>query len=324
MTIPETAGFLARVRETPDDDGPRLIFADWLDGVGQCERGEFIRVQVALARLADTDPRRPDLLRAEAGLLGDHADAWAEPFRGLATGPVFRRGFVEEVKVTARQFLARPAELFAAGPIRHLHLLDAASHLTAVTLSPHLERLTGLTIYGQHLRDSLAHAVAESPYLTRLRVLHLGRNPIGDRGLDRLARAAGLAELESLDLSENELGEPAGRTLAEAARFARLTRLELAGNALGPHAAAQIAGSPHLQNLTHLGLAGNRLGGPRLATAPDPTALLRTASVDLAGNDLGPAGLAAILGGVRTAGERYFADLRCRIGRWFDPGSWQT
>ena len=25
-----------------------------------------------------------------------------------------------------------------------------------------------------------------------------------------------------------------------------------------------------------------------------------------------------------TGGERYFADLRCRIGRWFDPGSWQT
>ena len=63
MTLTETAGFLARVRETPDDDGPRLIFADWLDGVGQRERGEFIRVQVALARLADTDPRRPDLLR---------------------------------------------------------------------------------------------------------------------------------------------------------------------------------------------------------------------------------------------------------------------
>ena len=63
MTATETDGFLARVRESPDDDGPRLIFADWLDGVGQRARGDFVRVQVALARLAEPDPRRPALLR---------------------------------------------------------------------------------------------------------------------------------------------------------------------------------------------------------------------------------------------------------------------
>ncbi len=184
MTAAETAGLLDAVRLAPDDDGPRLIYADWLDAAGRPERADFIRVQLALARLPGHDPRRANLGRTEADLLARFADAWAEPFRGLATGPVFRRGFVEEVKVTARQFLARPFELFAAGPVRRLHLLDAASHLAAVALSPHLDRLTGLSLFGQHLRDGLPHALADSPHLGRLTHLHVGRNPIGDRGLE--------------------------------------------------------------------------------------------------------------------------------------------
>jgi len=35
----------------PDDDAPRLIYADWLDENGQAERATIIRAQVKLARL---------------------------------------------------------------------------------------------------------------------------------------------------------------------------------------------------------------------------------------------------------------------------------
>src|SRR5581483_8793089 len=130
---------------------------------------------------------------------------------GLATGPVFRRGFVEEVKVTARQFLGHAPVLFAAGPVRHLHLLDLGGHLGAVLSSPHLARLTGLTVYAQHLGEPLARAVADSPHLAGLTELHLGRNRIGDGGVERLAASPIPAKLEVLDLSENELGEASAR-----------------------------------------------------------------------------------------------------------------
>src|SRR5262245_4164447 len=173
----EADGFLARIRELPDEDGPRLIYADWLDEQGD-PRGEFVRVQIALARLPEYDRRRPELLRAERDLLTLYGDLWAEPFRGLATGPVFRRGFVNEVKVTARQFLAHPQDLFRAGPVRHLHLLDLGSHLVPVFASPYLGRLSGLTVYAQHLGESLARAVAESPHLVGLTELRLGRNRV--------------------------------------------------------------------------------------------------------------------------------------------------
>lgn len=297
----ETGSFLARVREAPDADEPRLIYADWLDEQGD-PRGEFIRVQVALARMPGHGRRRADLARIEDGLLKEHADAWAAPFRGLATGPVFRRGFVEEVKVTARQFLAHADALFAAGPVRHLHLLDLGSHLGPVFLSPHLAKLTGLTVFAQHLGPPLARAIADSPHLGGLKVLRLGRNRVGDEGAERLAHAPQLAGLEDLDLAENELAEAGGVALAEA-KFAGLKRLELGGNAIGPVAAVRIAHAERLPVLERLGLEGNRVGGPRLLDTR-PSALLRAATLDLSRNDLTAPGLTALLGDLTTATVR--------------------
>ena len=50
MTFPTTeAAFLADILAHPDDDTPRLIFADWLQENGQELRGEYIRVQCQLA-----------------------------------------------------------------------------------------------------------------------------------------------------------------------------------------------------------------------------------------------------------------------------------
>lgn len=44
--------FLAAILSDPQDDTPRLIYADWLEENGEGERAEFVRVQVELARLS--------------------------------------------------------------------------------------------------------------------------------------------------------------------------------------------------------------------------------------------------------------------------------
>src|SRR5205823_3346972 len=46
------------IADAPDDDAPRLVYADWLDEHGQPERAEFVRLvcrndQAALDRLRD-------------------------------------------------------------------------------------------------------------------------------------------------------------------------------------------------------------------------------------------------------------------------------
>ena len=54
------AGFLRAILDDPDDDGVRLVYADWLDEHGQPERAEFIRVQCELA-LAHEEGREADV-----------------------------------------------------------------------------------------------------------------------------------------------------------------------------------------------------------------------------------------------------------------------
>lgn len=49
------APFLATILDAPDDDGPRLVYADWLDERGDV-RGEFIRGQIEAEALLNNDP----------------------------------------------------------------------------------------------------------------------------------------------------------------------------------------------------------------------------------------------------------------------------
>ena len=46
--MPSEAEFLAAIDANPDDDGPRLAHADWLEKHDP-DRAQFIRVQVRLA-----------------------------------------------------------------------------------------------------------------------------------------------------------------------------------------------------------------------------------------------------------------------------------
>jgi len=297
------AGFWNPIREDPEADAPRLIFADWLDELGDGGRAEFIRVQIALAKLPAYDRRRHDLANTELRLLSRYAEDWAKPYAGLATGPVFQRGFVHEAKVTARQFLAQAPALFEAGPLRHLHILDVGSHLRAVLHSPHLAKLTGLTIYAQHLGPAVARAIGDSPHLDGLRRLNLARNEMGDEGVEHLALSPGLTSLEEVDLSENDIGQVGARLLARCPRFGQLTRLTLAANAIGPLGAETLAASDRIPKLTHCGLKGTRLGGPR-SSLLESSKLLRFANLDLADNGLTADSLLPILETIHPVGTR--------------------
>src|SRR5947209_6715171 len=99
------------IRDAPDDDSPRLLYADWLADRGAGKRAELIRLQIALAALPTNDPRRTELAVRERELLDAHGALWAKPFAGLVDGWAFHRGFVEEVVLSAADFLANSAQL---------------------------------------------------------------------------------------------------------------------------------------------------------------------------------------------------------------------
>src|SRR5262245_22546514 len=64
-SFPTNAALEAAIIADADDDGPRLIYADWLEDHGDPVRAEFIRVQCRLADLSPAEPDWADLLERE-------------------------------------------------------------------------------------------------------------------------------------------------------------------------------------------------------------------------------------------------------------------
>src|SRR5262245_19339247 len=90
--MPTEADFLEAIRQT-DDDASRLIFADWLEERGD-PRGEFMRIQVELAKWVPDLDRRTALKAREKELLDRHAVKWLGPLRGLCESWRFHRGLM--------------------------------------------------------------------------------------------------------------------------------------------------------------------------------------------------------------------------------------
>jgi uncharacterized protein (TIGR02996 family) len=97
--------FLQAILESPDDDTPRLVYADYLEEHGDPDRAEFIHVQVALAALPPDDPRRKQLGDRERRLLEGHQQEWLGPLRPSLSGWAFRRGLLDAITVPAATYL---------------------------------------------------------------------------------------------------------------------------------------------------------------------------------------------------------------------------
>ena len=76
MHFTDEQPFLDAVFDRYADDRPRLIYADFLDDSGEPERAELIRVQLALSKLSEDDPRRPALSDRQAELLTRNRAEW--------------------------------------------------------------------------------------------------------------------------------------------------------------------------------------------------------------------------------------------------------
>src|SRR5262245_3313032 len=86
------------VLDAPDDDGPRLAYADWLEKHRHPERARFIRLQCRQARLSRIDPAYHRLEDEIATLRQRFRKAWLVDHVGTAhVCSGFLRGFPEQV-----------------------------------------------------------------------------------------------------------------------------------------------------------------------------------------------------------------------------------
>src|SRR5215213_5024358 len=98
LRMSDEAALLRAIREHPDEDTPRLVYADWLQEYGDDEdRAAFIRLECELARLPPADRRRSVLLQRRRTLWEAHKGRWraAVPHtRGVRVyGEATARGF---------------------------------------------------------------------------------------------------------------------------------------------------------------------------------------------------------------------------------------
>src|SRR4051812_11131858 len=115
--------FLRAILDAPDDDTPRLVYADWLEERGEA-LGPFIRVQLQLPAMSDDDPRRWLLEAEEArletelrqALAGKPRPPWAADMPGWALRDWwgFRRGLIGWLSTTARKYIGGAAVLYVA------------------------------------------------------------------------------------------------------------------------------------------------------------------------------------------------------------------
>ena len=237
--------FLQAILDAPDDDAPRLLFADWLDEYGDADRAEFIRIQVALCgRRPVSTPVR--LWSRHNELLARHDKEWSAPARAAATSWVYQRGFIDEVEADAGRFLDGATALFRKAPIRRVRIRWERGPAFACSYAPRLadcdslKRLNHLDLSGNSLGSDGLQALLVAAPLTGLTSLSLRECQIGDRGARAFAQSPLLTQLERLDLRDNEIGPGGVRSLAltlderpsKGGQW-RLRELLLEGNPLG-------------------------------------------------------------------------------------------
>jgi uncharacterized protein (TIGR02996 family) len=315
---PEQA-LLRGVLDHPDDDAPRLVFADWLEEHGDAARAEFIRVQIDLAILPAGDRRGAALRKREKALLKAHRKEWLKPFDGLIDEGEFRRGFVERVTVFCDQLLTENAgTLFEIAPVRDLEVLPLGDDLDTPVRDlydeeyvneedvglgfenidfeallgnlPGIWRLTRLDLRMHFMTDESVAKLARVKHLSNLRALNLADNEVRGNAMRALMKSPVLGHLEELWLGYwgragvSNLDDDALRVLAESPRLGQLTTLGLGGSGLGEAPILRLLGSKHATRLETLDLSENRVGEPvvrALVETPERAARWRHLSLDV-------------------------------------------
>jgi uncharacterized protein (TIGR02996 family) len=334
-------GLYRAILDHPDDDTPRLIYADAIEDAGESERAGFIRLQVEAARAEDDDPVavRVRCFRGNAPPTTD----WLGQLPPLPEGlewamPPFRRGFPADIEARngAAAFVAHADELFQLAPVESLRLTATrVAEAEALADCEFLSRITRLE-FPEGLSGPFARRVLNSPHLTRLTELSVGPQMTVPATAQALVRSRAFPHLTVLCWRDDQ--RRGGSIVTELTRLVdptRLKRLDLSGNRITPERLVRLLANPALASVVDLNLSDNNLGragiralvagflqqlrGLHLArTWPEESGIqdlveamfsAELRSLNLTGNNLGPS-TATVLAGSPSVAELRILDLR--------------
>lgn len=176
----DEAAFLRAICDQPEDDAPRLVYADWLDERGDkasLNRATFIRAQIAYAKLParcdkTTDPLEPALtsrkfyrhhcrcrvckLRRAAYYAGRSYIEWRWPpicLPHYVAPNRWQRGFIEGLRTTINLWVQHGARIVQATPLRYVQISDRKPYSVQIQRGDRfLERFQWYN-YHSHLGD---------------------------------------------------------------------------------------------------------------------------------------------------------------------------
>jgi len=247
---------LAAIAAHPDEDTPRLAYADWLQEHDQHIRAEFIRLQIDIAH-KETLPRvlqnrYVDLWKRQQELLDNHRAELLGRLTCLreAEGYEFRRGFVSEMRTSVPELCANWDTIGFALPVPRVALIDWRGLVRDVLGCGEpaplpvgsYELVSALVSRGPGLEDETRLEPLTDPHdWPRLEQLDASGCRLGDADVGVLLRAKSFTVLADLDFSRNDLTDVGVSALLDSGLTRQLQRLILSGNPISDDAAIALA-----------------------------------------------------------------------------------
>ncbi len=206
--------FLRAIFDAPDDDTPRLVYADFLEENGEAERAQFIRWQC--------DPSRCERPQFRDWMSGQHKRGFRAPRKTIS----LKLSQLDDTQVFRSYAVTQCPECFAVegvkitgGRIKSSEPFDALFGL------PAFARLTELDLAGEERSVAVP---GDLPDYVRSVLGDFVLEPvITTAGVEALARHRGARRITSLDLRNNNLDNDASRALAASPYLHNLKRLQL-------------------------------------------------------------------------------------------------
>jgi uncharacterized protein (TIGR02996 family) len=272
----EEAALLAAIAAYPDEDTPRLAYADWLDdhadalpdpGAARI-RAEFIRLQCELKKYED-EPRAEqdryvELYRRQDAILTRHLSALLGPLGDKVIPDmdvILDRGFVSQLRLTASLFLELAGSIGELRPPPRLIVTGAAGLLEQIGVRPESRQIAELHFQAHRggpaeagpgsLLD-LLNFVGDDPSSKwpRLQILRLESSDLGEFGLGVLSQSSRFPALTHLDVTACEISDDGIRDLVASPLWTRLEHLVLDANPISDEGATLLGNAA--QSASHL------------------------------------------------------------------------
>lgn len=239
---------LAAIAADPDEDTPRLAYADWLDEHDRPIRAEFIRVQIDISHKEllprGEQDRYVDVWKRNEELLQYHRREVLLRFGWQADRDdvVFHRGFISELRVNPGEFWENQRVYAGLQPLPRIVVVGGPyairEFLGFDSRDPHLDTqahiVTVIRTNGSLLDNDTPYPdrLIEPLVWNRLNELDISGLRLGNEQTHALLQSSAFPALSDFDLSNNDLTDAAIMPFLRSGLPRQIKRLILGGNPL--------------------------------------------------------------------------------------------